>query len=77
MIATPAATEKTQARILAEAYLRLGGRRLAKVDDNITSIRQWEEEPLEAARFWEERIATLSEADRKDVEFFLPDINKQ
>lgn len=69
------ADEKTEGRLLAEEYLRLGGGRRAKIDDNITSVRLWEDEPQEAARFWEEKVETLDEAGRKDVEFFLPDIN--
>ncbi|MFS8145298.1 hypothetical protein [Rhizobium sp. BR 249] len=60
---------------LAREYLRLGGRRRSKIDDNITTVRQWEEDPPEAERFWQERVETLSKADRKQVEDFLPTIN--
>lgn len=67
--------EKTESQALAEEYLRLGGQRKAKIDDNITNIRKWDDENPDAARFWDEKIAVLSEDKRKQVEFFLPDIN--
>ncbi|EJC83506.1 hypothetical protein Rleg4DRAFT_6748 [Rhizobium leguminosarum bv. trifolii WSM2297] len=60
---------------LAKEYLSLGGRRRSKIDDNITSVRQWEEDPPEAERFWKERVETLSKDKRKLVEDFLPTIN--
>ncbi|MDR9803036.1 hypothetical protein [Rhizobium hidalgonense] len=60
---------------LAKEYLSLGGRRRSKIDDNITDVRQWEEDPPEAERFWKERVETLSKDERKQVEDFLPTIN--
>jgi hypothetical protein len=66
---------KTASLKLAEEYLRLGGRRLSKTDDNITKVRQWEEDPPEAERFWKERIEPLADKERTQVEIFLPSIN--
>ncbi|RFB83429.1 hypothetical protein B5K08_28945 [Rhizobium leguminosarum bv. trifolii] len=60
---------------LAKEYLRLGGRRRSKIDDNITEVRQWDQDPPEAERFWKERVETLSKDERKQVEDFLPTIN--
>jgi hypothetical protein len=60
---------------LAKEYLSLGGRRRSKIDDNITDVRQWDEDPPEAERFWKERVETLSKDERKQVEDFLPTIN--
>ncbi|MBX5166251.1 MULTISPECIES: hypothetical protein [unclassified Rhizobium] len=60
---------------LAKKYLSLGGRRRSKIDDNITDVRQWDEDPPEAERFWKERVETLSKDERKQVEDFLPTIN--
>ncbi|MBB2673677.1 UNVERIFIED_ORG: hypothetical protein GGE44_003246 [Rhizobium esperanzae] len=60
---------------LAREYLSLGGRRRSKIDDNITTVRQWEEDPPAAERFWQERVETLSKNERKQVEDFLPTIN--
>ena len=67
--------EKTQSRKLAERYLELGGKRRSKIDDNITQVRQWQDDPPEAERFWADHIAILGEDAREEVEFFLPDIN--
>ncbi|PDS78563.1 hypothetical protein [Rhizobium sp. L43] len=60
---------------LAKEYLSLGGRRRSMIDDNITDVRQWDEDPPEAERFWQERVETLSKDERKQVEDFLPTIN--
>ncbi|MBO3761417.1 hypothetical protein [Ciceribacter sp. L1K22] len=65
----------TKSKALADEYMRLGGRRLAKIDDNITKVREWENDPPEAEKFWQERIAVLDDKARRDVEFYLPDIN--
>jgi hypothetical protein len=65
----------TNAHQLAERYLALGGARRSKLDDNIVSTREWEDEPAEAARFWHERIASLPEDRRTEVETHLPSIN--
>ncbi|AVC47100.1 hypothetical protein RLV_0972 (plasmid) [Rhizobium leguminosarum bv. viciae] len=45
------------------------------IDDNITDVRQWDEDPPEAERFWKERVETLSKGKRKQVEDFLPTVN--
>ena len=68
---------KTPSLILAEKYLELGGRRRAKVDDNIVSTRRWEDEPREATAFWEEHVAPLDEKQRQGVEIHLPSISDQ
>jgi hypothetical protein len=60
---------------LARDYIRLGGKRRAVIDDNIVSTRDWEPEGSEADTFWNERIATLSADERKQVELYLPTIN--
>nr|WP_206735421.1 hypothetical protein [Rhizobium leguminosarum] len=60
---------------LAMEYLSLGGHRRSMIDDNITDVRQWDEDPPEAERFWKERVETLSKDERKQVEDFLPTIN--
>ncbi|MBB3391835.1 hypothetical protein FHT82_004613 [Rhizobium sp. BK275] len=74
MNATNVDTE-TRSLKLAKEYLRLGGHRRCKIDDNITTVRQWEEDPPEAERFWQEQVQSLSASDRKQVEDFLPSIN--
>ncbi|WP_458386456.1 hypothetical protein [Rhizobium pisi] len=60
---------------LAREYLRLGGHRRSKIDDNIITVRLWDEDPPEAERFWKERVETLSPYERHQVEHFLPTIN--
>ncbi|MBX4861818.1 hypothetical protein GFM13_04345 [Rhizobium leguminosarum bv. viciae] len=60
---------------LAKEYLSLGGHRRSMIDDNITDVRQWDEDPSEAERFWKERVETLPKDQRKQVEDFLPTIN--
>ncbi|MCL6652936.1 hypothetical protein [Agrobacterium rubi] len=67
--------EKTETRKLAEEYMLLGGTRQVMIDDNKTFIRQYDTEPEEAERFWQDRIAVLDKERRDDVEFFLPSIN--
>lgn len=62
---------------LADEYRRLGGRRVAVIDDNIGSSRDWDGDSKEAARFWQERIATLPDRERRDVETFLPSLNDE
>lgn len=61
----------------AKQYLSLGGTRKSKIDDNITDTRKWDGKPQEAATFWKERIETLSEDERKQVEDFCPRSNDQ
>ena len=68
---------ETPSHRLATDYIRLGGKRRAKIDDNITSLRQWDQDPPEAERFWQENIAPLPEEERKQVENLLPDINSR
>ncbi|CAD7032365.1 hypothetical protein REJC140_03044 [Pseudorhizobium endolithicum] len=75
MTEQPDCENKTEARKLAEEYVRLGGRRKSKIDDNITDIRKWEADPPEAEAFWMGKIQPLDEERRKEVEFFLPSIN--
>jgi hypothetical protein len=65
----------TEAARLAEEYVRLGGKRRAKLDDNIVDTRLWEDEPDEAAAFWRDRIDSLPESERREVETNLPHIN--
>jgi hypothetical protein len=65
----------TESQKLIDEYLRLGGKRKAKVDDNIVNVRQWEDEPAEAERFWQENVAHLDDKRRRDVEILLPSIN--
>ncbi|MBW9117333.1 hypothetical protein JNB88_27315 [Rhizobium cauense] len=67
--------EKTQSRKLAEEYLRLGGKRLAKIDDNIVDTRTWDEDTPEAEAFWQKYIQTLDRKKRAEVEVFLPSIS--
>jgi hypothetical protein len=45
------------------------------MDDNATSVRQWEDDTPEAEEFWKTRIETLSKEERIQVEKFLPSIN--
>jgi hypothetical protein len=71
----PALGDKTPSLKLAEEYLRLGGRRRAKVDDNIVSTRQWDDEPAEAAEFWKKHVEPLHDKQRSDVEIHLPSIS--
>lgn len=67
----------TQSKQLAEEYRRLGGRRLAKVDDSIVSTRAWDEDTPEAERFWQEHVAPLDEEKRREVELHLPSISER
>ncbi|TCL63608.1 hypothetical protein [Rhizobium sp. BK251] len=67
--------EKTPSLKLAEEYMRLGGRRLAKIDDNIVTTRQWEKDTPEAAAFWRENIEPLDANRRREVEVHLASIS--
>lgn len=62
---------------LADEYIRLGGRRVAVIDDNLGSSRDWRDDPPEADQFWHRHIAVLSDEDRRDVETFLPSLNDE
>ena len=66
---------KTSAAQLAADYVKLGGTRLGKLDDNIVETRQWDREPKEAAAFWDTHIETLSDEERREVETNLPTMN--
>jgi hypothetical protein len=65
---------ETLSHQIAMEYLRLGGRRLAKVDDNIVSTRTWEDEPAEAAQFWEKQVKPLDEKAQREIILYLPSI---
>ncbi|HZG29677.1 hypothetical protein SAMN05421890_0683 [Ensifer adhaerens] len=66
---------ETPSHELAMAYLKLGGRRRAVMDDNVTDTRKWEPDLPEAEQFWQTHIASLPEAERRQVEQHLPSIN--
>ena len=68
--------EQTHTAKLAAEYLRLGGGRLANIDDNKLSTRQWEHETRAAEDFWNEQIAPLDEERRDEVITHLPTINQ-
>ncbi len=51
----------TDAAQLADQYVRLGGKRKAKLDDNIVSTRKWDDEPGEASALWRDEVETLPE----------------
>lgn len=57
----------TKALEIAKEYRRLGGKRLAKIDDNIVSSRLWDDEPAEAAAFWREKVAGLSDEEQAEI----------
>ena len=67
--------EQTPTAKLAAKYLRLGGGRLAKIDDIHLPTRTWEHEPRAAEAFWNEHIAPLDERLREEVISHLPTIN--
>lgn len=68
--------EQTHAAELAHEYLRLGGRRLAKVDDNHVTTRIWASETPEADAFWKENIEPLDERHQREVITLLPSISE-
>lgn len=68
--------EPTPTAKLAAEYLRLGGRRRAKIDDNHVTTRLWEHETREAEAFWNAHVAPLDEARRDEVITHLPTINR-
>ena len=67
--------EETSTAKLAAEYLRLGGGRLAKIDDNKVTTRRWTHETREAEVFWNQHIEPLDEARRDEVITHLPTIN--
>jgi hypothetical protein len=66
---------ETTSHKVAMEYLRLGGRRLAKVDDNIVSTREWEDEPAEAAEYWQAQVKPLDEKAQREIILHLPPIS--
>ncbi|SES45229.1 hypothetical protein [Rhizobium sp. NFR03] len=65
----------TPSKKIADEYLALGGRRKAKVDDNIVSTRAWEDDAPEAAAFWKEKVEPMSDEERREVELHLPSMS--
>ncbi len=68
--------ERTRTAELAAEYLRLGGGRLSKIDDNHLSTRTWEHESKAAEAFWNAHIAPLDDRRRDEVISHLPSINQ-
>lgn len=66
---------ETSSHKVALEYMRLGGRRLAKVEDNIVTTRTWEDEPAEAAAFWQAQVDPLDEKAQREVILHLPSIS--
>ncbi|WP_105439401.1 hypothetical protein [Neorhizobium sp. T25_13] len=64
-----------EAARLAEEFVWLGGKRRGKLDDNIVDTRLWDVEPDEAAAFWRDKIDSLPESERREVETNLPNMN--
>lgn len=64
-------------KALADQYLALGGRRVAVINDNLGSSRDWHRDPPDAAAFLNERIGVLSDQERRDVETFLPSLTDE
>lgn len=67
--------DKTQALELAEQYRRLGGTRLAKMEDNFVSTRKWDDEPAEASRFWHDHVEILDDRHQAEVVSHLKSMN--
>lgn len=67
----PEKTE-TQSLQIATEYLLLGGRRQAKVDDNIVSTRSCEDDPSAADAKWQTHVAPLTEKEQRDIMIHLP-----
>lgn len=65
----------TSSHKTATEYLGLGGRRLAKVDDNIVSVRAWETDPPEAEAFWQTHVEPLDHKQQREVALHLPSIS--
>ncbi|WP_257950863.1 hypothetical protein [Shinella sp. CPCC 101442] len=57
----------TKSADIARKYQRLGGKRIAKIDDNIISTRMWEDEPAEASAFWKKNVAGLTDEEQAEV----------
>lgn len=56
-------------------HLELGGRRLAKVDDNIVQVRDWEMDPMDGEAFWQANVEALVEREKREVFLHLPSIS--
>lgn len=67
--------ERTTAAELANEYMRLGGHRLSKLDDNRVGTRKWKHETPAAEAFWNRNIAPLDERRKREVVTLLPSIN--
>jgi hypothetical protein len=52
---------------IAREYERRGGKRLAKMDDNLIGTRLWEDEPAEASAFWNENVEGLSDKEQAEI----------
>ncbi len=61
---------------LAREYVRLGGSRKSKIDDNHVTTRLWEHETPEAEAFWKENIEPLDENHQREVVTLLPSISE-
>lgn len=68
-------TTGNRSKDLATKYIRLGGKRPSVLDDNLVSTREWAKDTADAKVFWRDKIECLPDAERKDVEKFLPGIN--
>jgi len=66
---------ETPSYATAMRYLNLGGKRRAKVDDNIVSTRSWSDDPSEAEEFWQANVETLDEKGRREIALHLPSIS--
>jgi hypothetical protein len=66
---------KTHALELAEEYRRLGGTRLAKMDDNVIDTRVWDEEPYKASEFWRQQVEILDDRAQAEVVSHLKSLN--
>ncbi|NVP55586.1 hypothetical protein [Mycoplana rhizolycopersici] len=67
---------QTHAAELATEYVRLGGHRRSKIDDNHVTTRLWEDETPEAEAFWKENIEPLDESHQREVITLLPSISE-
>lgn len=67
----------TETTRLAQEYMRLGGTRLALIDDNKVSVRQWDDEPEAASAFWRENIECLDSERLRNVVLLLPAVSEE
>lgn len=67
----------TEAKALdvAREYQKLGGTRLAKMDDNVISTRQWDDEPDAASTFWKQKFEILDDKKQAEVVSHLKSMN--